>query len=883
MHPLIKMIRLMTTPIRHQICTLIALLFVSTLAIGQNFDDLPVYDYGEAAQYEIAGINIKGAESRDRNALLSITGLKVGQKVSIPGDDIPNAVKSLLKLRLFEDVQVVQDSLVGDLIYLQVFIQERPTYSNHSYKGVKKLHHDDLNTILEDILKKGSIITDDRKQLLSYKVEEYFVEKGYLDTKVKIREIPDKTLENSVRLVINITPKEKVKIENITFTGNEMFHARKLRRKMKETKQKGTIFKKSKFVSSDYETDKQALIAFYNTRGYKNAKIVRDTTYRNPEGNLEMKLELTEGEIFVYREIEWKGNSKYTDEQLNTVLGLAKGDVFNPELLEKRLRFSVDGRDISSLYLDDGYLFFDVQPIEVAVEGNEIDIEMRIYEGPQATIDQVTIAGNDRTHENVVRRSVRTHPGQKFSRSDIIRSQREISNLGYFNPETLDVQTPVNQERGTVDIHYVLEERPSDQLELSAGYGGFQGLIGTLGVTFNNFSLANFKDRTTWNPLPQGDGQKLSIRAQSNSRFFRSMNWSFTEPWLGGKKPNSFTTGMVYTGSDYSLLSQGKLDIFRVFAGLGRQLKWPDDYFSSSTTLSYENIRLEDYNFSQFRVKEIESDITNGNFKNISLQQTFTRSSVSEPIYPTSGSRISLSVKVTPPYSLFRKGDINVALSPEEEADIRETLRRNRGPADAPSADDYAIELNTASVAKRYKYLEYHKWRFDAEWYYSLVGKLVFAANIKMGLVGFYDENLGIGPFERFELGGDGLSNQNIGVTGRDIISLRGYETTDIEVNNTEGGGSIFDKVTLELRYPISTNPSSTIYVHGFVQGANSWIGFENFNPFQLQRSAGGGLRVFLPMFGLLGFDYGWGFDKNINPANGGFGNFNIVLGFEPD
>jgi len=503
-----------------------------------------------------------------------------------------------------------------------------------------------------------------------------------------------------------------------------------------------------------------------------------------------MKLELTEGEIFVYREIEWKGNSKYTDEQLNTVLGLAKGDVFNPELLEKRLRFSVDGRDISSLYLDDGYLFFDVQPIEVAVEGNEIDIEMRIYEGPQATIDQVTIAGNDRTHENVVRRSVRTHPGQKFSRSDIIRSQREISNLGYFNPETLDVQTPVNQERGTVDIHYVLEERPSDQLELSAGYGGFQGLIGTLGVTFNNFSLANFKDRTTWNPLPQGDGQKLSIRAQSNSRFFRSMNWSFTEPWLGGKKPNSFTTGMVYT---------------------------------------------------------------------------------------------SLSVKVTPPYSLFRKGDINVALSPEEEADIRETLRRNRGPADAPSADDYAIELNTASVAKRYKYLEYHKWRFDAEWYYSLVGKLVFAANIKMGLVGFYDENLGIGPFERFELGGDGLSNQNIGVTGRDIISLRGYETTDIEVNNTEGGGSIFDKVTLELRYPISTNPSSTIYVHGFVQGANSWIGFENFNPFQLQRSAGGGLRVFLPMFGLLGFDYGWGFDKNINPANGGFGNFNIVLGFEPD
>ncbi len=839
----------------------------------------PVYDYSEPKEYEIAGVNILGAENRDRNALMSITGLKVGEKVTIPGDEIPKAVKSLLKLRLFENIEIYQDSIAGDLIYLTVDIIERPTYSTHSYKGIKKVQHQDLNDIVEEILRKGSIITNDRKQLLSFKIEEYFIEKGYLDADIHIREIPDKKNENSVRLIIDGKLKEKVKIDDINFIGNEAFPNRKLRRKLKNTKQRWRAFKKSKYVSEDYLDDKQMLVAFYNSRGYKNARISSDTTFRNKKGNMVIEMNVYEGNIFVYRDITWKGNSKYTDEQLNAVLGLAPGDVYNSELLEKRLRFSQDGRDISSLYLDDGYLFFDVQPVEVAIDSDSIDIEMRIYEGPQATIDKVTIAGNDRTNENVIRRTIRTHPGQKFSRSDIIRSQREISNLGYFNPETLDVQTPVNQERGTVDIHYGLEERPSDQLELSAGYGGFQGLIGTLGVSFNNFSIKNFRDRSTWNPLPQGDGQKLSLRAQSNSRFFRSFNFSFTEPWLGGKKPTSLTVGAVYTSSDYSLLSQGKLDIFRVFAGIGKQLRWPDDYFSSSTTLSFENINLDNFSFSQFLVSEIDDPIEFGSYKNISLQQTITRSSVSEPIYPTSGSRISLSLKVTPPYSLFRKGGFATELSQGEIDAIENEEVLVRGPANPPTDAELEAAYTTALVSKRYKWLEYHKWRFDAEWYYSLVGKLVLAANAKMGLVGFYNEDLGIGPFERFELGGDGLSNQNIGVTGRDIISLRGYEVSDIDVNNFDGGGSIFNKVTLELRYPISTNPSSTIYVHGFVQGANSWVGFENYNPFQMRRSAGGGLRVFLPMFGLLGFDYGWGFDKSAAP----FGNFNIVLGFEPD
>ncbi len=854
----------------------IVLIGVTLPVFGQEYDDLETFDYSEIKEYEVAGVKVSGAETRDRNAIISISGLEVGKKIRIPGDDISNAVKSLWKLRLFDDVQIIQEKLEDDLLYLIIYLRERPTYSKHSYKGVKKLHHDDLNTIIEDILAKGSIITDDRKQLLIYKIQEYFIGKGFLDTKVKIREIPDKTLENAVRLIVDIKPNQKVKIADIHINGNDAFKDGRLRRKLKNTKRKKTLFKKSKFVKADYEVDKQDLVTFYNTRGYKNAKIITDTTWRNKDGLMEISIDIKEGNIFYFRDISWKGNAKYSDDQLNTVLGLAKGDIFNPELLEKRLRFSLDGRDVSSLYLDDGYLFFDVQPVEIAVENDSIDLEMRIYEGPQATIDKVTIAGNDRTNEHVVRRAIRTHPGQKFSRSDIIRSQREISNLGYFDPETMDIQTPVNQERGTVDINYKLVERPSDQLELSAGYGGFQGLIGTLGVAFNNFSIRNIKDRTQWNPLPQGDGQKFSVRVQSNSRFFRSANISFTEPWLGGKKPNAFTIGAVYTGSDYSLFSQGKLNIFRVFAGLGRQLKWPDDFFSSSTTLTYENIGLENYSFAGFFVNN--TPIRNGVFKNISLTQTFTRSSISEPIYPTSGSRVSLSLKLTPPYSLFRDNSDAGEISQARQDEIMEELDFNFGPANPPTAADYADAINSESLARRFKFLEYHKWRFDAEWYYSIVGKLVLAANLKLGIVGYYNEDIGIGPFERFELGGDGLSNQNVGITGRDIIALRGYEVSDLPVNNNLGGASIFDKVTMELRYPLSTNPSSTIYVHAFVQGGNSWIGFKNFNPFEMRRSAGGGLRVFLPMFGLLGFDYGWGFD---NP--GMFGNFNIVLGFEPD
>lgn len=862
------------------ILSLFIVLNLSDLSAQIAKDSLEFYSYDERKTYEIGGITVLGAPNRDRNAIISISGLKVGSQLSIPGDDIPLAVKALWKLRLFEDVQIRQEKLVDDIIFLEIYLKERPTLTRYSYRGVKKGEHDDLNDELSGILTKGGIVTDDVKNNCIRKLKDYFIGKGYLDTKVTVQEFDEKTKENSTRLVFNIKTGEKVKINDIVFSGNTAFNDRKLRKQMEETKRQKAIFKKSKFVESDYEADKQAIITHYNNHGYRDAKIAQDTVIRRRDGKLDIAMKIDEGQRYFFRDISWKGNSVYTDNQLTTILGILPGDVYNPEQLERRLRFSFDGRDISSLYLDDGYLFFQVDATEVAVEGKYIDIEMRIYEGAQAKINEVKIVGNDRTHEEVIRRAVRTKPGSNFSRSQIIRSQRELINLGYFNPETMDVQPQPNPANGTVDILYKVEEQPSDQLELSAGYGGASGLIGTLGVTFNNFSFRNIKDRSTWSPLPQGDGQTLSLRAQSNSRFFRSYNFSFTEPWLGGKRPTSFTVGAVNSTFDSSAFGLGSLSITRGFIGLGTQLKWPDDFFSSSTTLTVENIVMEDYAQGQFFVNG--DAILTGNFKNISIRQVFSRSSVAEPIFPRRGSRISLTMQFTPPYSLFRRDNEGFAtLSEEEIADVERVLRATQGPGNPPSQADIDRALRTAESAKKFNFLEYHKWRVDGEWYFNLVQNLVVATSAKIGWVGSYNDAIGLTPFERFEIGGDGLSNQNAGITGKDIISSRGYEVQEFEQNlNGNGGATVFSKYTMELRYPLSTNPSSTIYATAFAQAANSWGEFEDFNPFELKRSVGVGMRVFLPVFGLLGFDYGWGLDR-LDGTTGGV--FNIVLGFEPD
>jgi outer membrane protein insertion porin family len=848
-----------------------------------------IYDYEKRETYTIANVNIIGGANRDKNAIKSMTGLREGEEIEIPGSSITKAMKALLRLRLFDDVQIYVDSIKEENLYLTLVLVDKPTLSRYFFTGVKNSAHEDLNEVVKKIMTKESIVTDDQKELAKVKLEEHYINKGKLDTEVTIIESIDTARQNnSIILEFAIDQKTKVKIQEITFENNTNFSDKKLRKKLKSTKQKGTLFKKSKYVEKDYEEDKDKLIAFYNEKGYKNARIIKDSIWRNAEGNLMINFVMDEGNIFKYKDITWKGNTVYSEDQLNRILGILPGDIYNPKLLEQRLRFSQDGRDVSSLYLDDGYLSFNVDPVETAIFNDSIVIQMSIYEGPQFTIGDVEIKGNDRTHDHVIRRTVRTLPGEKFSRSKIIRSQREIINLGYFNQENMDIATPVNEAAGTVDVIYSLEEKSSDQLELSAGYGGFSGLIGTLGVTFNNFSLTNIKDRKTWSPLPQGDGQKFSVRVQSNSRFFRSMNASFTEPWLGGKKPQSLTVGAFQTVQDFTINNQGKFGIFRAFAGLGRQLKWPDDYFSSSTQLIFEKITLADYNVFQqgFSVLEngVLTPIRNGGFNNISINQTISRSSVNDPLYPRSGSTITLSMQFTPPYSLIKKR-ADYQLTEQEKGEIITRLNEEFGPADPPTSADIESEFNSIRLANNYKFLEYHKWKFNADFYFNLIGKLVMKAQAKMGFLGYYNRDLPVSPFERFQLGGSGLNNQNFALQGREIISMRGYnENTDFPINN-RGAATIYDKFTLELRYPVSLNPTSTIYFTTFAQGGNAWSRFKDFNPFQMKRAAGVGLRVFLPMFGLLGFDYGIGFDKDLPPNYKlkDLGQFNIVIGFEPE
>jgi len=827
---------------------------------AQTQDSFPIINYSEPKEYEIGGIKVQGAEFSDENALIAITGFKVGDQVRIPGPEIQRAMKALWKLRLFTDVNIYKEKTIGDVIFLEIVVQERPRLSRHSFKGAKKSYHDDINEGLNAILFKGGIVTDNVKTNSANVIKDFYREKGYLDAEVTIEEIKDEKMVNAVRLVFNVDPKERVKIKDITFAGNTSVKDKKLRKKM-DTKRKRKIFSSSKLIQEDYEADKKAIIAFYNTIGYRDAKITSDEITRNEDGDLMIHMNIDEGSRYYFRNISWKGNSIYESQTLTDVLGIKKGDIYNQELLETRLSFSIDGRDISTLYMDNGYLFFRVDPIETSIVSDSIDLEVRIYEGPQATIDKVVINGNDRTHDHVIRRELRTLPGGKFSRSDIIRSQREIINLGYFNPENLDIQTPINAQRGTVDIEYTVEEKPSDQLELSAGWaGGGRGVIGTLGVSFNNFSIRNIFNKEAWSPLPQGDGQRLSLRAQTNGSFFQSYNISFTEPWLGGKKPNSFTVSGFFNRYAFGTRETSTFQRFNIIGGsvgLGTRLRWPDDNFISTTTISFQNLSLENWTTGLF-ITDNREVVTDGNFYNLSVKQTITRSTVSEPIFPRSGSRISLSLQITPPYSLFNNKD-----------------------------------YSNLPVEEQFKWLEYQKWRLDGEWYTKLVGNLVLMTGIKMGILGSFNDDIGVSPFERFQLGGDGIAGQQFtGFTGVDLISLRGYDEQDLEANRRPGFSTVvatpvFNKFTMELRYPISLNPNSTIYVHAFAQGGNAWQQIRDFNPFEIKRSAGMGLRVFLPMFGTLGFDYGLGFDKPDDNLEGSifskFGRFNIILGFEPD
>lgn len=862
-------------------------------------------DYASPGEYTIGGITTSGLQFLDQDIIISLSGLKVGDEISVPGDAISNAIRNLWDQNLFTDIKIYVTKKAGGSIFLEIALKERARLSRFMLKGVKKGEADDIREKIK--LVKGRVVNENAKISTVNTIKDFYSEKGYNNASVTIREIPDTLLSNSVLLEISIDKGNKVKIESINFQGNEAIPSKKLKRLMKDTREivrfdlkemlkrenikkavpdnagfidilsnlspsqaykyasnYANLFPKpSKFIEDKYKDDKQKLIDFYNSKGYRDAEIVRDTVYRHNK-NLKIDMMVNEGHQYFFRNITWKGNTKYNDAFLSSILNIKKGEVYNQTLLDERLNMSPAGTDISSLYMDDGYLFFQVTPVEVNIENDSIDMEIRIYEGPQATINEVRIYGNTKTKEYVIRREIRTLPGNKFSRADLIRSQREIIALGYFDPEQMEVIPLPNPEKGTVDIEYHVVEKPSDQLELSAGWGGRgRGVVGSLGLTFTNFSVQNMFKKGTWSPLPSGDGQRLSLRVQTNGKVYQSYNMSFTEPWLGGKKPNSFSVSYYHTryaDLDANRDVEGRQVTNGTSVGWGTRLKWPDDFFTFSVTGSYERFNVTPGTVSSFALQD---GITN----NLAVQFAFGRNSVDQPIYPRRGSNIALILKVTPPYSIFR--------------------------------DEDGASANGESVTRQYKWIEYHKWRFNVEWFTPLNRSnkfpIVLRFSAKFGFLGKYNKREGYSPYERFELGGDGISN--IQYYGRDIISLRGYDIIrHWDQDNPTGVSAVpfFDKFTLEMRFPFSLNQSATIYALAFVEAGNSWVKIQDYNPFDLKRSAGLGIRIFLPMFGMLGFDYGIRFDKYNNelmePNASGFGNylsrygrFSIVLGFEPD
>jgi outer membrane protein insertion porin family len=804
-------------------------------------------DWSKPKEYTVAGIEIECSEFTDKNIVRLLSGITYGDKIQIPGDKISEAIKNLWKQSLFEDVKIYLVKTIGNEAFLKIAVVEKPRLSKFSFRGkVKKNDADE--------------ITDYTLGYIKNIVKDFYVNKGFYHTQVDITTEPDKTAKiPHVIVYINVDKGKKVRISNLNINGNTVLSDAKLRRKMSDSKpfRFYTFWNSGKYLEDNLEKDLPSIIEKYNSKGYRDARVSKDTVYFVKKNRVNIDVTVDEGHKFYFGDIKWLGNSKYRSGQLDTILNIKKGEVFDQSYLDQKLFMNPNGYDISSLYMDDGYLFFNVSPQEVNVHNDTIDLDINMYEGKQATINRVTVMGNSKTNDHVIYREIRTRPGQLFRRSDIIRTQRELSQLGYFDPEKLGVTPTPNPADGTVDIEYKVEEKPSDQIELSGGWGGGR-VVGTLGLSFNNFSMRNIFKRDSWSPLPTGDGQKFSIRAQTNGIFYQSYNLSFTEPWLGGKKPNSLSVSAFYSmfntsgAKKYTNDAEGNkilnpnrstMKIIGTSVGFGKRLKKPDDFFSMYAEASYNYYELQNYPFFI---------LADGYANDFNCKINITRNSIDAPIFPKNGSNFSLLGQFTPPYSLL-------------------------------NGKDYT----SLTLSEKYKFIEYQKYKFTAEWYTQLTNKkagegkearnLVLRTKIGYGILGMYNKNVGVSPFERYYMGGSGLSGfQNF--VAREIIALRGYSDNSLSSTN---GDPIAARYTMELRYPISLNPQATIFVLGFAEAGNTWSRYRDFNPFQVKRSAGFGLRVFLPMFGLLGLDYGWGFD-NIpgNPGSGnGKGQFHFTLG----
>lgn len=796
-------------------------------------------DYNRPIEYTIVSMETKGNKYIDRNIIIFNTGLSFNQVIRIPGSELSMAVENLWNLGYFSNVIVYAKKIENGKIYLVFEVAERPRLEKFQFKGISVSEQKKVREEL--FLKGGMVINEDLLNRVNRELKNYYYKNGYYNVSIDIKQIPSDTLPNHKYFRIGIDKGKKVKVHDIEFVGNYDLTDGELRKVLKKTKRKRhkiNIFASSKYVEATYKDEIKSVVAKYNSKGYRDASVTFDSVVRISKNRVAIKIGVNEGRKYYFRNITFTGNNKYSSSDLTKVLGIKKGDIYDQSVLDERIYFSPNGNDISSLYMDDGYLFFGVTPVEINVENDSIDIEVRIIERTQAVYNKITIKGNTKTSDHVILREIRTRPGQKFSRNDIQRSIRDLSQLGFFDAQAMGVNPIPNPANGTVDIEFTVAEKANDQIELSGGWGGNQsanstssaygygGLVGTLGLTLNNFSTRKLFKPSMWSPLPAGDGQKLSIRAQSNGLYYQSYNFSFTEPWFGGKKPNSFTFSVYKTNQSFD--SKAKSDPSKQFiriagasVSLGKRLKWPDDFFSAFFSLSFQQYNLQNANGAY------GLQINTGRSNNVEFKYVLSRNSISDPIFPASGSNYSLSIAMTPPISLL-------------------------------SNKDYS----TLSASEKFKWIEYHKWKFDVENYTPITKKFVLATKMRFGYLGYYNKTVGLSPFERFMVGGSGLNS--FGQIGTEIISLRGYPDRTITENAVGGSGSgaaIFNKFTAELRYPVTTSPSATIFLLGFVEGGNAWVASRNYNPYDLKRSAGAGIRLFLPMFGLLGLDYAYGFD----------------------
>jgi len=851
---------------------------VAQISIG---DEIPDINYAFPKKYTIGGITVTGVQYLNSSVLISLSGLQVGEKVDIPGEKIRSAMDKLWQQGLFEDVKIVATRIQDGQIFLEIRLAERPRLSRFSFSGIRKGEAEDLREKIK--IAKGDVVTDNLETRVKNTIAKHYVGKGYFDADIKITQIKDTLLLNNVALNIDVKKGGKVKIEKVNIIGNKNVSELTLKSALKKTKEKGSyrplfalnetffgffghlftgdmanyssyiqevvgqnlkfrIFKASKYIESDFEEDKLAIISKYYENGYRDATLLKDSIYKTGPNSITIDLTVYEGRKYYYRNISFVGNTKFTSTELSLLLGIRKGDVYNQDQLDAALQFNPNGIDLMSLFVDDGYLTCTIEPIELRAENDSIDLQIRIREGRQMNVNRVKVSGNTRTNDHVIMRELYSRPGQLFSRSDILRSRTSLTQLKYFDQEKIDIQTPnIDPANGTVDIGYKVEETSSDQLELSGGWG-YGRLIGTLGVSFNNFSAKNFFTKGAWKPIPSGDGQKLSLRLQSYGKGYISASASFTEPWLGGKKPNQFSVSSYISAFNNGYPKNNAAYYAYNITGLSfvfsRRLKWPDNYFNLSQTISLQHYKLDNY--------YLFGEPQDGLYQSYSYTIGLGRYSTDAPIFPRAGSEFNISLELTPPYSLI--------------------------------APDW---FNAKSAEDKYRMIEFHQWKMSGAFYQQIVGDLVLMARAKVGFLGKYSSEIQVTPFNRYFMGGDGMSGYSA-IDGRQLIGFRGYTNESLTplygLTSRPPGGIIYNKSTLELRYPLSLNPNSTIFGLLFVEAGNDWGEFSDFNPFDVRRSAGVGVRVFLPMFGLLGLDWGYGFDDIPGSPNANKGQFHFSI-----